>query len=468
MEDVPRQEVDAALDALGTAWWFVDLGSGTTQGSTNFAAFLGLAAPLGSAAAEHSAASVRGARPWPNGEWRTHESTHRITGGSLLCRMAAIRDDHGSIVGVFGLEVPQRPDYFSGADDAGVFADAQLLNDVFAAQPALVCRWRQDGTVLWCNDAYAGSLGLEMSEVIGSNWVDRIAQIGHDTRDNLEQLRMSLVDGTAEGMSTVVSALRGDGPTRWIQWTHRRLPSTGDGPVVVQEVGVEVTELRTARDALHAMAYELALGRESERRSLARRLHDDVVQPLVSASWAISPADGQTAIPAADADRAAEMVRAAIDHLRRCLTELTSPVQPVVSVSDAISAECDAVRVAGITLTMNVAEVPNEEARGVAARVVNEALRNVVRHAHATAVTVSIDVDDGLVVGAIADNGVGTTEDDLTRALASGHVGLLTSRSLVEAVGGTFAVRRVSTSGGVMVRFTMPLPLRSVAPFRPI
>jgi signal transduction histidine kinase len=126
----------------------------------------------------------------------------------------------------------------------------------------------------------------------------------------------------------------------------------------------------------------------------------------------------------------------------------------------SIADECSALESSGVSMAVRVDEVLNPEVRGVVTRVVNEALRNIQRHASATAATVSVDVGDGVVVGAIADNGVGASEDDLLRALVAGHVGLLTSRALVEALGGEFAILRVSAAGGAMVRFSIPIPPR--------
>ena len=226
----------------------------------------------------------------------------------------------------------------------------------------------------------------------------------------------------------------------------------------MQSFGLEVTELRSAHVALHELAHELTLRRQEERRELARRLHDDVVQTLISATWAMSPGEGASSVPAKDAERAAEMVRQAVEHLRRCLVELTSPIREVASMTASIADECAQVEHSGVSLAVRVDEVPDDEVRAVVTRVVNEALRNVLRHANATAATVSVDVGDGLVIGAVADNGVGASDDDLLRALTVGHVGLLTSRALVEALGGEFAMRRVSAAGGAMVRFSIPIP----------
>jgi PAS domain S-box-containing protein len=350
-------------------------------------------------------------------------------------------------------------------DEASRSAEAELLNDVLALQPALICRWLADGTVLLANEAYAGALGRSAANLVGQNWVIEAARMGQDSIENLDGLRQRLVDASETGAVTEVTPMWGHGPARWMQWTNRRIPDGGEGRVVLQSFGLEVTELRSAHVALHALANELALRRQEERRELARRLHDDVVQTLISATWAMAPGDGATSVPADEAERAAEMVRQAVEHLRRCLVELTSPMRESTSVLASIADECAAVESSGVSMAIRVDEIPNDEVRGVVVRVVNEALRNVLRHANATAATVSVDVSMGLVVGAVADNGVGASDDDLLRALTSGHVGLLTSRALVEALGGEFTMRRVSSTGGAMVRFSIPIPPRPrVAP----
>jgi PAS domain S-box-containing protein len=344
-------------------------------------------------------------------------------------------------------------------DDASRSAEQELLADVLALQPALICRWEEDGTVLLANDAYAGALGRSAEALIGQNWVVEAARMGQDSLESLDRLRQRLVDASADGVVTEVTPMWGHGPSRWMQWTNRRIPGGTPDRIVLQSFGLEVTELRSAHVALHSLAHELALRRQEERRELARRLHDDVVQSLISAAWVMSPGDGAP-VPAADAERAAEMVRQAVEHLRRCLVELTSPIREVADMAASIAEECAAVEASGVSVAVQVDEIHNDEVRQVATRVIREALRNIRRHAHATAATVSVDVGDGVVIGAVADNGVGASDDDLVRALTTGHVGLLTSRALVEALGGEFAMRRVSAAGGVMVRFSIPDPPR--------
>jgi two-component system NarL family sensor kinase len=88
--------------------------------------------------------------------------------------------------------------------------------------------------------------------------------------------------------------------------------------------------------------------------------------------------------------------------------------------------------------------------------VLSEGLRNVLRHAQATTASVTLRVDGDHVIGAVVDDGVGATGDDLTRALASGHVGLLMSRALVESIDGTWSVGPAD-GRGTMIEFRVPL-----------
>jgi signal transduction histidine kinase len=338
---------------------------------------------------------------------------------------------------------------------AQVFADAQLLSDILAIQPALVSRFTFDGHVVWCNDAYAAHLFCTPAEVIGTTWVDHVVELGYDSREHLDGVLAGVVASTEFGTTSVVAPMYGSGPTRWIQWLNRRLPVVDGEPPLIQGIGVEVTELRAARDALDAMAHELARGRLAERRELARRLHDDAIQVLVSAMWAISPSDGCD-VSAADATRGVELVKEAIEHLRGCLSDLTSPPVLPGLLADALAADVQAVRDAGVDVYVDVADAPREEIRSVAARVLSEGLRNVLRHAQATTASVTLRVEGDHVIGAVADDGIGATGDDLTRALASGHVGLLMSRALVESIDGTWSVGP-SGGRGTMIEFRVPI-----------
>ncbi len=452
---VSRHDPDlaAVLGRLGAAWWRLHVPSGEVSCSPNCGEVLGFDGVP-------TADVVRAVRPFPEGTWRTLESVHAGLNGGVRSRLTCARDDRGEVVEVVGLELPFSTDVARRAEESqpDLPPDGQLLRDILDLQPALVDRFRLDGEVVWCNEAYAAHLARTPDEVVGRKWPALVAEMGFDTHERMGDLLQSILDATADGSAfTMIVPMPDPVTRRWLQWTNRRIPDP-DGPgELIQGIAFEVTELRTARDALDTMAQELVRTRAQERRNLARRLHDDVVQVLVSAVWAVSPPDCGGGIDAAAAQRGADLVRLAIDQLRACLAELTNPVVLPGLLADAVRTEAQELRQLGIVVHADVAELHDEEVRTVCTRVMVEAMRNVGRHSKATAVTVSLAEVDGTVVGCIADNGIGADDDDLTRAVASGHVGVLMSRAMVEALGGTFEVVRTSRSGGTEVRFRVPL-----------
>jgi signal transduction histidine kinase len=86
----------------------------------------------------------------------------------------------------------------------------------------------------------------------------------------------------------------------------------------------------------------------------------------------------------------------------------------------------------------------NEASRLVFFRAAQEALTNVVRHARASTVHISLGTDGGSIKMVIVDNGRGIEERALTKPTSLGLLGL---RERFEALGGGLAVTRESRGG---------------------
>ena len=90
-----------------------------------------------------------------------------------------------------------------------------------------------------------------------------------------------------------------------------------------------------------------------------------------------------------------------------------------------------------------------------ALRIIQEALVNVRKHAHATEVWVTLKNTLGGTEVTIKDNGRGFTPAAPTPENGSGHHGLTSMRERAEGLGGTFTI--VSTPGeGTEVQIVMP------------
>jgi two-component system NarL family sensor kinase len=104
----------------------------------------------------------------------------------------------------------------------------------------------------------------------------------------------------------------------------------------------------------------------------------------------------------------------------------------------------------------------DDRAAGVHDRVtlaiVRELLTNVVKHAHATRVSVDVrSISTGATRITVKDNGVGLPPSRIREALSEGHVGLALVGARAEALGGTFSVTAKQERGTAA---TVVLPSR--------
>jgi two-component system, NarL family, sensor kinase len=179
---------------------------------------------------------------------------------------------------------------------------------------------------------------------------------------------------------------------------------------------------------------------QRERKALAEGLHDHAMQNLLSARQDI----GEAAAEAHSVllERAGALVSETIGDLREAVFDLHPYVLDATGLTAAITAVAErAAERSGFTLDLELQEPPggtaNDQLLYSAGR---ELLSNVVQHAHASRVSVSLRVDDGDIVLRIADDGRGFDPGALAERLAQGHIGMASQRVRIEAAGGSLTV----------------------------
>jgi len=192
-------------------------------------------------------------------------------------------------------------------------------------------------------------------------------------------------------------------------------------------------------DRRRAAAVEAERRRDEQRLALAQDLHDVLAHTLsminVQAGVALHLLDDQpeqvkpalTAIKAGSAEALGEL-RTALDVLRRGEAAPRSPAPRLAELPVLL----ESVRAGGLTLTYDAPDVPPDLAPATeqaAYRIVQEALTNVTRHAHARHATVQVRYDDGVRIE-VVDDGVGSD--------APAGNGISGMRERAESCGGTF------------------------------
>jgi len=209
---------------------------------------------------------------------------------------------------------------------------------------------------------------------------------------------------------------------------------------------LRLTRAARARERLMRRAVEAS---EAERRRIARDLHDGVVQELAGTAFALS---GTAREPSTSPELRAELtassgsLRRSLRQLRSLLVEIHPPGLDAAGLGAALEDLTAPASSAGVTTTVTVDGVAGVPDHVVALvwRVAQEAIRNAVRHARATRLTVEVQGDERQVRLTVTDDGVGF---DPTRPARDGSYGLHALRTLVEDGGGKVRVDSAPGSG---------------------
>ncbi len=208
-----------------------------------------------------------------------------------------------------------------------------------------------------------------------------------------------------------------------------------------------------------------------ERRRISRDLHDGLIQDLSGLGYALPSVLEQLPPEAVAARRILGSVSVQLQHDVTALRSLLTEIYPA-DLSDgglvtAIEELAQRARESG--LQVDVAMAPEfqhaePEVARLVYRVVREALRNVVRHAHATCAVVVARVEGPNVVVSVTDDGTGIDTSRFEGRVIdgipapTGHVGLRLLADTISDIGGRVQLTS-PPRGGTTLTATFPLAL---------
>jgi signal transduction histidine kinase len=177
---------------------------------------------------------------------------------------------------------------------------------------------------------------------------------------------------------------------------------------------------------------------------IASLLHDEVSQVLASAHIALDDAAEEAGVSAQlRLLTVKQHLKTVSDQLRSVSHALHPGIVEDLGLVDAVTFTARVfARRTGIQLTthLNIHRPCAPQAGALVYRCVQEALANIARHSHATAVTIAITREGGNIACSISDNGDGFDVAATLAPDASRHLGLRLLRARIEAGGGTFDV----------------------------
>jgi two-component system NarL family sensor kinase len=198
----------------------------------------------------------------------------------------------------------------------------------------------------------------------------------------------------------------------------------------------------------------------NERRRIAAHLHDGIVQSFAGVSYVLAGAADSLAADgrfreAAIVSGAGDELRQGVRGLRSLLVEIYPPALRRAGLQTALSDLTAQLSSRGIEVDLDLEHAAELEqaTEAVLFQAAQEAVRNIVTHSGATAVSVAVERLDHEVKLTVRDNGRGfaDSESEADPESRYGHVGLTLLAGALEEVGGTLSVDSTVGHGTTLI-----------------
>jgi two-component system NarL family sensor kinase len=201
---------------------------------------------------------------------------------------------------------------------------------------------------------------------------------------------------------------------------------------------------------------ELVEVERTARRDLAEELHDGALQYVLAARQDLD--DARATADPESFERIDLALRESAALLRSKVSQLHPSVLETTGLRPALQDLVDGVRARGrITVNLDADEWDDSwrgPAQEVAYAAARELLTNVVKHAEAQTVDITLRNEDDWIHLTIADDGHGFAAGVADRRLAEGHIGLASQRIRIETAGGSLSL--LSGPDGTVAHVRLP------------
>ncbi len=316
-----------------------------------------------------------------------------------------------------------------------------------------------NGKIVNANKAFEKLTGYSVEEVQGMSATKFLAPKDVKAVEELlrAQYRGDPVDNLIE-----FPLRRRDGSQAVVELMPSLIIRNGH-PVGVQSIVRDVTEQRRMQENLRYYVSQVLKAQESERLRIARELHDDTAQALTGVSRRLDMLSSGADVPEDIAHRLDELrdqTDTILDGVRRFSQDLRPPVLDDLGLLPALKwllialEEQDGIE-SNTRLLGDPRRLP-KDAELALFRIAQEALSNVRKHSHASAVELTLDFRDQRIAMTVADNGDGfelpPTAGDLA---SSGKLGVIGMQERARLLGGTIDIES-KPGEGTKVVVTVP------------
>ncbi|MBE0427664.1 MAG: response regulator [Nitrospirae bacterium] len=306
-----------------------------------------------------------------------------------------------------------------------------------------------EGRCITANPSLARILGYGTHEELINNITD-MGQLYVNPKRRLEFIQMIEKNDIVCGFESQV--YRKDGGRIWVSENARAVRDSSGRLLYYEGIVEDITErkraeeeLKNSREQLRCLSAYLHSAIEKERMYIAREIHDELGQFLTALKMDLFCLNNKISSgnkPVLTKIKSmSELVDIAVKTVQRVSAELRPRLLDDLGLLAAIEWQlAEFQKRTGIKCELNLnfsgdsGEIElSQDISTAVYRILQEALTNIVRHANATTVMVSLNEDADKVILEVRDNGRGITEDQISNAKSYGLTGI---RERVYLLGG--------------------------------
>jgi PAS domain S-box-containing protein len=307
-----------------------------------------------------------------------------------------------------------------------------------------------DKMILYANECFAKMVRCPLKQVMGSSFRRFLSAEDQAT------LRALLKEAGQAGSKIQVRLHASDGSQMPVQISIRPTAKDGSNRAMIGMVVTDLTEVRRTEVLLRALTHRVVQVQEDERGRVALELHDGITQLLCGILFrsqalvaSLSAHDG----PARnEAKKLRDLAGKTAEEVERVSRNLRPSVLDQLGLMAALrDAGTEFTERTGVSVKLTCAPLTARlpaDAELTLYRILQEALRNVEKHAHAHQVTVGLTQPGVFVQLVIHDDGVGFDPDHHpAKRNGKGGLGLLSMSERASYVGGALKLKSVRRAG---------------------
>jgi PAS domain S-box-containing protein len=279
-------------------------------------------------------------------------------------------------------------------------------------ESAIVAKTDADGKILYVNDTFCEISQYSREEIIGNT--HRIVNSGYHSNEFFKEMWSAISNGKV--WRGEIRNKAKDGHYYWVNSTI--VPFLGEDGKPYQYISIrkDVTQRKEMEEVVKGLPQKIIQAQESERDRISREIHDDLGQSLATLKMHIQSTlpeamENKTALKRSY-EKSVDYINSIIDKTRKLAAGLRPSTLEVLGIATAVNNLIEEFRkVQRIAVDYHPVNLDDYQFMGEKInlyRIIQEALNNIIKHSHASHVTVTMEIKENRLVAIVKDNGDGT------------------------------------------------------------